>query len=198
MYMVGQETLFKIVEIILQIILVIFAGMALSVWKKEIQGKDRYNQVRALLRYIEKLNFTVSSKTGSKHFICINDIFTDRSRFYSDQILRIGKDKVFFDESVFGLFHHIKIRSNLFLTKEIRDMLDELVPISADKLDIDKREATFINISGVKIPKILSVGESSEENSAVYVVYGMESLTIEAYFRKWERLVRGLKKLVFC
>ncbi len=196
--MTEQVTLFKVVEIILQIILVIFAGMALSVWKKEIQGKDRYNQVRALLEYIEKLNFTVSSKTGSKHFICINDIFTNRSGFYSDQMLRIGKDKVFFDESVFGLFHHINIRSNFFLTKEIRDMLSELVSISAEKLGIDKRVATFISISGVKIPKILSLGGSFEENGAVYVVYGMESLTIEAYFRKWERLVRELKKLVFC
>ena len=158
--MTEQVTLFKVVEIILQIILVIFAGMALSVWKKEIQGKDRYNQVRALLEYIEKLNFTVSSKTGSKAFYLYQRYFYKSSGFYSDQMLRIGKDKVFFDESVFGLFHHINIRSNFFLTKEIRDMLSELVSISAEKLGIDKRVATFISISGVKIPKIFSLGGS--------------------------------------
>jgi len=39
--------------------LTVFAGMALFAWKREIRGKDKYNQAKELLGYIKELRFLI-------------------------------------------------------------------------------------------------------------------------------------------
>jgi hypothetical protein len=190
-----KEIIFKIVEIGLQVVMAIFAGMALSIWKKELRGRDKYNQIKSLLEYIGEIRFTVFSKSGSIYFIYLNDILTDK-KFYEDDISPIAREKVFFDRSVMGLFHQVNTRSDFFLTKEIRTMIGELSPMHAKVVNADKNKTTYIHMSGVKIPEIISLDKSSEKESYVYSMHGTEKLTIEAYFRKWERLIRKLQKLM--
>src|SRR3989344_7712344 len=87
------EFIFRVIETALQLVLVIFAGLALSVWKREVRGKDKYKLARELLTYIKELRFLIHSKNGSFHQIYLNDILVNRENFYNDQLILIGKDE---------------------------------------------------------------------------------------------------------
>jgi len=189
------DTVLKIIDTILQIILVVFAGMALSAWKKETRGKDKYKLAKDLLTYIRELRFLVYSIGGSMHQIYINDILVGKKNFYEDQLLLIKDEKVCFDQSVWGLFGHINTRSDLLLPKQVRVILEELCPRSGKKVGL-KNQFTYINLAGVKIPPMTSTDEKENLENVVYTMHDLEGLTIEQYFRKWEKLIIELQKLI--
>lgn len=58
----SAEVILKIIELILQVALVFIAWKALSVWKKETRGRDKYQQSKDLLEYIKKLRFLIYTK----------------------------------------------------------------------------------------------------------------------------------------
>lgn len=193
--MTKQEFIFRIIELGIQIILIVFAGMALFVWKKEIRGRDRYNQAKLLLEYIKKLRFLIHSKNGSMHQIYLNDILVDSKKFYKNQLLFVSKEKVYFDESVCGLFSHINIRSDIFLPERIRDILSELCPVSTERVDTSKNRETYIQIFGTKVSELDNFRYTREEPNCICRMNNTGSLTIETYFKKWEKLIKELQKI---
>ena len=144
------EIIFRITEILLQVALVILAGVALFTWKMEIRGRDRYKLARELLKYIKELRFFINSKNNSWYQIYLNDILTDKDKFYNDQLSLIGEEKVYFDQSIFGLFSHINTRSDIFLPKQVRILLDELYPYSGKHVDSDKIHTHIYKLAGLK------------------------------------------------
>lgn len=136
----------KIIEIVLQMILAFFAWKALSIWKSEIRGRDKYQQSKDLLEYIKKLRFLIHGNKGSWHQIYLNDIITDKEKFYKDQLFFIAKEKAYFTSSYFTLFNHINSRSDIFLEKEIRLILESLTPVSMMPPETDKAKSTYIEL----------------------------------------------------
>ena len=189
------DTVFKIIDIILQLTLVILAGMALSVWKKEIRGKDKYKFSKDLLTYIRELRFLVHSKNGSLHQIYINDILVDRQNFYADQLSMIGNVKVHFDQSVWGLFSHINTRSDILLPKQVRLLLEKLCPRSGKRIG-SKSQYTYIQVGGVQIPPMTSLDDGEDLADAIYIMHETENLTIKEYFEQWEKLIAELHKSI--
>ncbi len=185
----------KIINTILQLILVIFAGMALSVWKKEIRGKDEYKFAKDLLVYIRELRFMIHSKRGSYHQIYINDIFVNKNNFYEDQLSLIKDEKVYFDQSVWGLFSHINTRSDILLPKQVRVILDELCPRSGKRADI-KSENTYIQLVGVETPTTTTLGEKEDFTNEIYSTDNTRDMTLKEYFQRWEKLIIELQKLI--
>jgi len=190
------EIIFRITEILLQVALVILAGVALFTWKMEIRGRDRYKLARELLKYIKELRFFINSKNNSWYQIYLNDILTDKDKFYNDQLSLIGEEKVYFDQSIFGLFSHINTRSDIFLPKQVRILLDELYPYSGKHVDSDKNSYTYIQISGVKEIKIKNFDDSKNSENSIYEIFETKGLTIKEYFIKWEKLIIELQKLI--
>ena len=191
------EIIFRIIEIILQVILVILAGMALFTWKMEIRGRDRYRLARELLAYIKDLRFFINSKNNSWHQIYLNDILVDKNKFYNNQLSSIGKEEVYFDQSIFGLFSHINPRSDVFLPKRIRILLDELYPHSGKRIaDMNKNLYTYIQLGGVKKPNIIKIDGDKDPKDGIYKMFETKGLTIKDYFMKWEKLIIELQKLI--
>lgn len=184
----------KIIDTIFQLILVVFAGMALFVWKKEIRGKDKYQFAKDLLTYIQGLRFLVHSNKGSYHQIYINDIFVDRHNFYKEQLSLIKDEKVYFDQSVWGLFSHVSTRSDILLPKQVRALMDELCPKSGKRVGI-KGEKTYIQLGGVKIPPMDNFDETEDLTNVIYSMDNGDK-TIKEYFEHWERLVNELQKSI--
>lgn len=189
------EFIFRIVEIALQLVLVIFAGLALSVWKREVRGKDKYKLARELLAYIKELRFLIHSKNGSLHQIYLNDILVNEEKFYSDQLSLIANEEIYFDYSIWGLFNHLNVRADIFLSAQIRTLLEELYPSSGKKIGEDKSEYTYIQLVGIESPQIRSIGDENNSTGGIYQIHNKERLTIEQYFRKWESLIAELKKI---
>lgn len=192
------ELIFRIIEIVFQLILVIFAGIALFAWKREIRGRDKYRLAQALLEYIKEVRFIIYSKNGSLCQIYLNDILVDKNNFYNNQLSLIEKDKVYFDQSVWGLFSHINTRSNIFLPKQIRILLDELYPYSGKHIGSDKNLYTYIHLSGVITPQIKNLEKNKDQDpeDGIYEIYETKNLTIKDYFTKWEKLLIELQKFV--
>ena len=192
----NADTILKIIDTILQFILVIFAGLALSVWKKEVRGKDRYKLAKDLLSYIREIRFLIHTKSGSWHQIYINDIFTDRENFYNDQLSIIKNEKVVFDQNVWGLLNHINTRSDILLPKSVRLLLEDLCPRSGKRVG-SKEQFTYIQIGGVEAPKVTNLDDDKEAHlDAVYQMHGTENWTLEEYFKRWEKLIIELQKSV--
>ena len=190
------EITIRIVEALLQLILVIFAGLALVTWKKELSGKDKYNMAKDLLGYVRNIRFLVHSKNSSYHQIYLNDIFVDKENFYNDQLALISQEKVLFDRSIWGLFKHINIRSDLLLPKQISKTLEELSPSSGKRIGSDKNAYTFIQLGGIESPTFVN-DEEKDFSDEIYQIHSTENLTIGQYFEKWEKLVNELKKLTY-
>ena len=108
----------------------------------------------------------------------------------------IGEEKVYFDQSIFGLFSHINTRSDIFLPKQVRILLDELYPYSGKHVDSDKNSYTYIQISGVKEIKIKYFDDSKNSENSIYEIFETKGLTIKEYFIKWEKLIIELQKLI--
>ncbi|MDO8676050.1 MAG: hypothetical protein Q7K16_00080 [Candidatus Azambacteria bacterium] len=193
----SYEIASRITEIILQLVVAIIAWKALSVWKSEIRGRDKYKLAKELLEYIKELRFLVHSKNGSFHQIYLNDILVGKENFYNDQLSSIGKEKVYFDHSVWGLFSHVNTRSDVFLPNLIRSLLEELCPQSGKKISSDKGQYTYIQLSGVEVPQIHAIGNEKDSINDIYQMYSTELLTIEEYFKKWERLILELQKSIY-
>lgn len=189
------ELIFKIIELLLQIALVIFAWIALSAWKKELRGRDRYKLGKELLEYVKGIRFLVHQNSGSVYQIYINDILIDKDKFYKDQLSLIKKEKVFFDQSVFGLFSHVNVRGDIFLPKNIKSILEELYPISGERVFFNKKEKTYIQLFGVKQVDIDNIDGNNDSMDGIYLVNNIHS-TIEEYFKKWEKLVVELQKII--
>ena len=189
------EIFFKIIDILLQIVLIVFAWLALSAWKKELRGRDRYKLGKELLEYIKGLRFLVHQSSGSVHQIYLNDILIDKDKFYKDQLSLIKKDKVFFDQSVFGLFSHINVRGDIFLPKHIKLILEELYPGSGKQVSMNKKENTYIQLFGVKQTEIANVGDGDSSMEGVYLINNTH-ITIEEYFKKWEKFIVELQKII--
>lgn len=190
--MTKYELIFRIIEITLQLVLVIFAGMALSVWKREVRGKDKYRLAREMLAYIKNLRFEIFEKGGSWHQIFLNDILVDKEKFYSDQLALIGKKKVYFDNSIWGLFDHINVRGDIFLPRQIRCLLADLCPSSAEQIGEDKKQFTYIKLAGMVPTQNKIIGDTF---NGIYQINHMEHLAVEEYFRKWECLIVELQKI---
>lgn len=143
----SYEIIFKIIELSLQLIMIIIAWKALFVWKSEIRGRDRHKLAKELLEYIEKLRFLVYSENGSLHQIYLNDILVNRKKFYNNQITSISKEKIYFDYSIFGLFSHLDIRSDMFLTSTIRSLMNELCPYFGERISSNKNQYSYIHLT---------------------------------------------------
>ncbi|MBU3918645.1 hypothetical protein KKC63_01935 [Patescibacteria group bacterium] len=190
------EPIFRVIEITLQLALVIFAGLALSLWKRKIRGKDKYRLAKNLLEYIKELRFLIHSKNGSFYQIYLNDILVDKEKFYKDQLSLIGKEKIYFDQSIWGLFNHLNIRSDIFLPKQIRLLLEELYPISGKRISANKNQHTYLQLGSIETPSIKSIESGEDSMDGIYHMDNKKHLTIEEYFRKWERLTVELQKIV--
>lgn len=190
------EFIFRSIEIILQLALVIFASLALSVWKREVRGKDKYKLARELLAYIRELRFLIHSKNGSFYQIYLNDILVDKEKFYSDQLFLIGREEIYFDQSIWGLFNHINIRADIFLPKQVRSLLEALYPSSGKQIGTDKNQYTYIQLGGIEPVQVKSIEGEGDSASGIYQIHNNEHLTIEGYFRKWESLIIELQKIV--
>ena len=184
------ETVLRIIEVALQLIMVAIAWKALSVWKSEIRGRDRYQSSKDLLEYIKKLRFLVHAK-GSFHQIYLNDILVKGKKFYKRQLSLIAKERVYFDRSFFGLFGHLNVRSDFFLPKQVRLALEELYPSSADFVSSDKSKYTYIQLSGVDLKKVKDIGDG------IFIFHPHEETTVGEYFRKWETLITELQKGIY-
>ena len=189
------EIFFKIIEILLQIALIVFAWLALSAWKKELRGRDRYKLGKELLEYIKGLRFLVYQSSGSVHQIYLNDILIDKDKFYKDQLSLIKKDIAYFDQSVFGLFSHMNVRGDIFLPKSIKSILEELYPGSGKQISTNKKEKTYIQLFGVKQAEITSIDECNNSMEGIYLINNTQ-ITIEEYFKKWEKLIIELQKII--
>lgn len=191
-----MEYIFRTIEILCQIILVFFAGFALFAWKREIRGRDQYQLAKDLLAYIKKLRFTIYSKDGlSFHQVYLNDILINK-RFYSDQILLIGKEDVYFGYSIFDLFKHINIRADIFLPKSVRLILDKLYPSSGKVVSSNKEKYTHIEVKVVRdIPSKYDNLETSSVGD-IYELDTFKNVSIEEYFKQWENLLLELYKYV--
>lgn len=191
------DIFFKITDSLLQLIMVIIAGFALFSWKKETRGKERYNFAKDLLNYTQKIKFLIHSKGKSWHQIYINDIIADRENFYTQQLSMIKHEKIIFDQSVFGLFNHINIRSDIFLPKQIRIILEDLYPrggeIIAEKVD-EKKQFTYIELGGIEKSNVFNMDNNQDNTNFLYQMHGTERMSLEEYFRKWEKLVLELQK----
>jgi hypothetical protein len=180
----------RIIEISVQVIMVGVAWKALSVWKAEICGRDRYRFSKDLLDYIKKIRFLVYKK-DSLHQIYLNDILVNRSDFYSGQLILIAKEKVCFDRSIMCLFEQINIRSDIFLPKKIRLILEKLAIVCLTKFKDDKTEYTYIQVGDVDSDK------TKELDDVLYISKSIENMTIEEYFKNWEKLIMELKKNIY-
>lgn len=189
------ELIFKIIELLLQIVLVIFAWLALSAWKKELRGRDRYKLGKELLEYIKGLRFLVYQSSGSVYQIYLNDILIDKDKFYKDQLSLIKKDEALFDQSVFGLFSHVNVRGDIFLPKHIKSILEELYPGSGERVVTNKKEKTYIQLFGVKHVDIENIDNDHDSMDGTYLINNIH-ITIEEYFKKWEKLVVELQKII--
>ena len=186
----NKEFIFRVIEIGLQMMLVVFAGMALFVWKREIRGKDNYKFANNLLVYIKEIGFLIYEKDGSFHQIYLNDILINRGRFYKEQLVHVGKEKIYFDQSIWGLFNHINTRSDLLLPKRVKLILDDLYPISGKMIDVDKNNHIYVKLGGLRVPENKEVCQDG-----IYLMDSKDNLTIEMYFKKWEKLLIELQKL---
>lgn len=189
----ATETTFRIIEVALQIILVVFAGMALFAWKREIRGKDKYKLARALLDYAKDVRFLIYLKNGSLHQIYLNDILVNRDEFYNDRLFLIANEPVYFDQSIWGLFNHVNTRSDVFLPANIRTALDELCPHWGKCISNDKREHSYIQLQGVDASKTIESEKGFEDG--IYEMFPDKTPTIKEYFELWENLVLALRKL---
>ena len=189
------ELIFRTTEIIIQLVLVIFAGLALSVWKREVRGKDKYKLARELLAYIKEIRFMVYSKDESYHQIFLNDILVNKEKFYEYQLQLIGKEDIYFDQSIWGLFSHINVRADIFMPKRPRLILEELCPVLGRKVVGDKNQYTYIKLAGIKPAKFVGIESDKNFASVIWQIYD-EKLTVEAYFRKWEGFIVELQKIV--
>ena len=190
------ELIFRIIEILLQLTLVIFAGLALSVWKREMHGKDKHRLAKELLAYIKKLRFLIYSKNESFHQIYLNDMLINKEEFYRDQLSLIGREKIYFDQSIWNLFNHIDIRGDLFLPKQIRLLLEELRPSSGKVISTDENQYTYVQIQGIEPAQIRTIKDERDSATIIYQMNQNRLLTIEGYFRKWESLIVQLQKIL--
>lgn len=188
------EIYLRLIELLFQFLIVIFAGFALFVWKKEIRGKERYQLAKNILNYVKELSFWIHTKNGSLHQIFLNDIIVNRKDFYNNQLFLVSKERFYFSESVWGLFHHINVRADIFLPKKIRKSLEELTPLYSKRAEFYKGECTYIEVRGVETIKPVKIGED-EPKGDVYTVNKLDGLSIEDYFKKWEKLIIELQKL---
>lgn len=190
----SYEIVLRVTEVILQLILVVIAWKALSVWKTEIRGRDKYQLARNLLESIKGVRFLVHAR-GSFHQIYLNDILTNRNEFYKEQLSLIAKEKAYFDHSYWKIFKHLNVntRSDVFLPREIRNGLDELLPGFLKKVSENKAGYTYIQIDAPLNEKY----EDVNDKDALYSFGEHPSLTIEEYFLKWEELLKKLQKSIY-
>lgn len=176
----------EIIDIAIQLSLLFIAWKALWVWRSEIRGRDKYNQVKSLLVYIQDINFIVTAPS-SIHQICINDILVNRSEFYNIQLNLITDNKIYLDRSVFGLFNHINTRADVFLPTRLRELLDVVRPGFLRKSQQHKNNCTYISFQGVDLSNVKEI-ESDQ------LFEWKENLNIKTYFERWEQLVTELQK----
>jgi hypothetical protein len=189
--MITGDLTFKIFDVVLQLGLLTCAIFALFTWKSEIRGKERYRFAKELLDYIKEIAFIVHHKDGSLHQIYLNDIFDNRESFYDVQLKLIGKSHVYFSTNSFWqLLPDVQTRNDLFLPKTIRDMIDEIKPGSSKWVD-DPDVYIQIRTPKTRDPKAEPTLNKSQEFCQPY---GFESLTIEEYFRRWEKLIKALRR----
>jgi hypothetical protein len=181
------------------LIVVVIAWKALSVWKSEIRGRDKYKLAKELLEYIKELRFLVyfQNKSGkSWHQIYLNDILVDQKKFYNDQLFLVGKEKIYFDQSILGLFKNVNTRSNIFLPKQIRSSLEELSPHHLIRVSLNESQHTYMRLGGIKTSAVKSIENGGNSKDVFYDMYEGKNLTIEDYFKKWENLILELKKIL--
>ena len=123
-------------------------------------------------------------------------IYLSIKKFYNDQLALISQEKVLFDKSIWGLFKHINIRSDLLLPKQISKTLEELSPSFGKRISSDKNAYTFIQLCGIESPAFVNE-EEKDFSDEIYQIHSTENLTIGQYFEKWEKLVNELKKLTY-
>lgn len=183
------ELILRVVETLIQCAILVVAVVALSTWKREMRGRDTFHSAKGLLEYVQGLRFLIYSKTGSLHQIYLNDIVRDRESFYREQLSFVGDEKVLFDETVWGVFNHLNIRSDFFIGKEIRDILMDLFPASGKIVQEAKDTVTYIHVDGFARPL------ETDVTQGIYEIHTRNSLTIKEYFERWERLIAKLQKL---
>lgn len=186
-----SDLIFRVLDAALQLGLLVCAIFALFTWKNEIRGKERYRFAKELLDYIKEVAFIVHTRDGSLHQIYLNDIFDNREKFYSDQLRLIGKSHVHFSTNSFwGLLPEVQTRNDLFLPKTIRHMIDEIRPGSSKWVNDPD---VYIQIRTPRVQD--SKAEPSLERHQEFCQpYGFEDLTIEEYFKRWEKLIRALRR----
>jgi len=123
------------------------------------------------------------------HQIYLNDILNDRNAFYKEQLFSIRDEKVLFDENVWNLLHHLNVRSDFFISKDIRDILMDIYPASGKILTEDKGNVTYVQIDGF-------ANKSDQDfTKGIYEIHTKKPLTIGEYFEKWESLILKLQKI---
>lgn len=188
------NVILRIIEVGLQVFLVIFAGAALFTWKQEIRGRDQYKLAKSLLVYIKEIRFLIHSKNGSLYQIYLNDILEDRKKFYKEQLHGVGQEVTYFDQSVWGLFSGTNIRSDIFLPQKIRRILNDIAPSSSKRIGTDKSKYTYLQLFGIETPAIMNLKDEDISSSGIQTINGNEGMTIEEYFKKWEKLIIELRK----
>lgn len=189
------EISLRIIELLLQFLLVIFAGLALLTWKNEIRGKDRYELAKSLLNKIKDFGFVIYSKDGSIHYIYLNDILINRKSFYEEQLYRIGEETAYFDISIWGVLRELNVRTDILLPKKIRILLDELLPQYSKRISEDMNSHTYIHITGAETPNFKVIGDDEGQTSDGIQIINSKTLSIKDYFKTWDKLIYELKKL---
>ena len=194
------DIILRIIDILVQGVLAILAGLALFTWKREIRGHDQYKLARELLSYLGEVRFLIYQKNGSLHQIYLNDILVRGEEFFKGQLSFVSKEKVYFDESLFDLFNHINIRSDLLLPRRIREPFDALCPSYGKLIGNDKSEYTYIKIQKVGVKPNKYADWELNQSVVGGAIYQIESfgndLTFEQYFRRWEKFLVELNKFV--
>lgn len=55
-----------------------------------------------------------------------------------------------------------------------------------------------LHLDGVEVPQIFTIENKKKSISgAIYQINSTKDLTIEEYFKKWERLILELRKLIY-
>jgi hypothetical protein len=188
------EIIIAITGLILNLIIICISVRALSIWKTEIKGRDKYKLSKSLLEYLQDISFLIYDK-DSIHKIYLNDILDDRKMFFKEHLKYVGDKKIYFGESVFYLFDHLKLRSDIFITQELRKSLEKINPNMFKFVNIDKEKSTYIEIIGIdtkKLSKVTFVDDKYKDGIYTSAIY--DNLTIKDYFSLWEKVIKELLK----
>lgn len=181
------DLILRIIDTSAQVALVFISLAALFVWKIELRRKEKYQFTKELFNYVQGLKFIVHAQ-GSVHQIYINDLILNRENFFNNQLGLIGSDKLLFDRSILGLFHDLNLRSNIFIPKNLRPLIEEITPASLKVVRVpgERTSQTYLQLMGTQ--KDFNFGDEND-------LYSLSSdLSVRDYFRKWQSLIYEMSK----